>query len=397
MKYKKRQLVALLSGSVIVTTWGVINICIPAMKQEFPLIPLPFIENVSTIASLFIVVGVLLSQKVAKAIGYKPTILLGLALVTCSGIAPIFLHRFQFVFISRALLGLGIGLFQSLLVQMNTFFYDGEQRVKVFGLQSACEGLGGMLSTLLAGQLILIRWKAVFLVYLLAFFCLLLYGLFVPSVSVHALHAKNVSQDSSQLVRFTSKETIQVIGLFTITLFLSAMYMMIGIKITSLIIFLRYGTASDGALFAATIGFGAMIAGMVFHRFVRWTKNLLFGICLGLFGTAMFIIGVANHLSIALSGAFLAGFSFRTLVPYILHYINSGKTKSAGFATSLILIAVNLGAFISPYIAMFIGVITNISSPRTVFFYLAIILVCASLISLLYARYQVLKSSHITA
>ena len=397
MKYKKRQLVALLSGSVIVTTWGVINICIPAMKQEFPLIPLPFIENVSTIASLFIVIGVLLSQKIAKAIGYKPTILLGLALVTCSGIAPMFLHRFQFVFISRALLGLGIGLFQSLLVQMNTFFYDGEQRVKVFGLQSACEGLGGMLSTLLAGQLILIHWKAVFLVYLLAFFCLLLYGLFVPAVSVHALHTKNASQDSSQLVRFTSKETIQVIGLFTITLFLSAMYMMIGIKITSLIIFLRYGTASDGALFAATIGFGAMIAGMVFHRFVRWTKNLLFGICLGLFGTAMFIIGGANHLSIALSGAFLAGFSFRTLVPYILHYINSGKTKSAGFATSLILIAVNLGAFISPYTAMFIGVITNISSPRTVFFYLAIILVCASLITLLYTRYQVLKSSHITA
>jgi len=60
--------------------------------------------------------------------------------------------------ISRALLGYGIGLFNSLLVTMISYFYHGEIRTSLFGMQSAFEGLGGIFITFVAGQLLKINW-----------------------------------------------------------------------------------------------------------------------------------------------------------------------------------------------------------------------------------------------
>lgn len=150
---------ALLSVSLLVGIAPAINANIPAIAAHFDNIPLQLVEMLSTAPSLFLVASVLSSSFIAKKIGYKQTIILGLAIVMISGIVPLFINNFYLILISRAALGFGIGLFNSLTVAMINYFYkDTHDRSKMYGLQTAFEGIGGISITFIAGQLIKISW-----------------------------------------------------------------------------------------------------------------------------------------------------------------------------------------------------------------------------------------------
>lgn len=149
---------ALLSSSFVVVSGGAIAVNVPAIAQDFPEIPLPLVESLTTMPSLFLIVSVLLSHAIAKKVGYKRTVLVGLATVLVSGLVPVFVHHFWIIFLSRALFGFGIGLFNSLLVSFIRHFYEGAERAAMIGLQSAFEGIGGMTISFLVGQLLKIDW-----------------------------------------------------------------------------------------------------------------------------------------------------------------------------------------------------------------------------------------------
>ena len=177
---------SLLSASLLVASAPAINANIPAMAEAFPTIPLSMVEMLTTIPSMFLMLSVLISSFIAKKIGYKQTISLGLMIVAISGIIPIFIDNFYIILLSRACLGFGIGLFNSLLVSMISYFYDGDERSSIIGLQSACEGLGGMGITFIAGQLLRISWQSSFYAYFMAVPVVVLFVLFVPNGIIEA-------------------------------------------------------------------------------------------------------------------------------------------------------------------------------------------------------------------
>ena len=45
-----------------------------------------------------------------------------------AGIVPLLIDNFMIILISRAMLGFGVGLFNSLLVSMINYFYDAKER-----------------------------------------------------------------------------------------------------------------------------------------------------------------------------------------------------------------------------------------------------------------------------
>lgn len=90
----KMKMMTLLLVSTIVVSWGAINVNIPAMVKAFDQVPLYMIENLATVSSLSIMITVLLSHRIARKIGYKQAILIGLALVGFSGVVPLFFTDF---------------------------------------------------------------------------------------------------------------------------------------------------------------------------------------------------------------------------------------------------------------------------------------------------------------
>ncbi len=380
MNKQKLQMISLLLSSTVVVSWGVMNINIPAMARVFNDVPLAMVENLATVSSLFIMIAVLLSHRIARILGYKRTIVTGLALVVVSGLVPLLVDNFYVIFISRATLGFGIGMFQALLVSLNKYFYSGETRTRMFGYQSAFEGLGGVTLTFIAGQLVRLGWQGIFWIYLLVIPVIILFILFVPAVTTEDIIAKSnleaAKSDSNPKTNGNAfHDMLPAVKYIALVFVLAIMYMILGIKATALIIEKGIGSATDGATVLLLVGVGAMSSGFVFGRLTRVTKNLTLPLGYLTLALAMFLVGTAGNIMVMSLGGLLAGFSFRTIFPYLLNHVNSGKFQNSGLITSLLLVALNLGTFASPYGAMVLSRIAGSDAIATIFHLITAILV----------------------
>ena len=379
---KKEQVLkySLLSASLLVGSAPAINANIPAMASAFDTIPLAMIEMLTTVPSLFLMISVLISSFIAKKIGYKQTASLGLLIVAVSGILPVFVSNFYLILISRAMLGFGIGLFNSLTVALVNSFYQGKDRAKMYGLQSAFEGAGGIFITFIAGQLFKIGWQAPFLAYAIAIPVCIVFIKFIPKVAT----ANDISVDKNVIVKEDGfkKDNIMLISFIALLFVAASLYMTMGIKISTLITTVGYGNASDASLVIILLSLGAITAGTLFSKIIKIFKQLTPIIGLLILALAMFLIGISNSMIITLAGGFLTGFGFKIFMPYLIDRINNSQIKNTPLATSLLLVGFNLGAFISPYSSLFVQNIALSDSLNSLFIVLSGGFICLAVIML---------------
>ena len=79
---------ALLSISILLTSANAVAGTIPLMAARFPTIPLSQIESLTTIPSLSVLIFVILSNPIAKRLGNKVTVLIGVFIVLLAGLMP---------------------------------------------------------------------------------------------------------------------------------------------------------------------------------------------------------------------------------------------------------------------------------------------------------------------
>ena len=379
---KKEQVLkySLLSASLLVGSAPAINANIPAMASAFDTIPLAMIEMLTTVSSLFLMISVLISSFIAKKIGYKQTASLGLLIVAVSGILPVFVSNFYLILISRAMLGFGIGLFNSLTVALVNSFYQGKDRAKMYGLQSAFEGAGGIFITFIAGQLLKIGWQAPFLAYAIAIPVCIVFIKFIPKVAT----ANDISVDTNVIVKENGfkKDNIMLISFIALLFVAASLYMTMGIKVSTLITTAGYGNASDASLVIILLSLGAITAGTLFSKIIKIFKQLTPIIGLLILALAMFLIGISNSMIITFAGGFLTGFGFKIFMPYLIDRINNSQIKNTPLATSLLLVGFNLGAFISPYSSIFMQNIALSDSLNSLFIVLSGGFICLAVVIL---------------
>ncbi|MEI5993109.1 MFS transporter [Candidatus Enterococcus mansonii] len=386
MAHNVMKKISILSVSLVVVSGGAIGANIPAMAETFPNVPLSLVEMLTTIPALFIIPAVLISTKIAKYLGYKTTVLLGLSIVLISGIVPAVSTNFILILISRACFGFGVGLFNSLLVSLIRYFYQGNERATTIGFQSAFEGIGGMSLTFVVGQLLKISWQTSFWVYLFVLPIILFVVLFVPSVSekdIQLVHGERMTKGTPKenKQKEGSMSWLAFSGYIVLLIIVVCMYMSITVKGTLLMTTLGYGNATDGSNIMALIGVGAMTAGFsfgyVFKITQRWTMPLVFLVMSG----AMVLIGISTSVFLTGVGAVACGFSFRLFIPYLFSQINNGASSQASFRTSLLLVGFNIGSAFSPYGIALIDSVSVFDTVRGTFFSEAIILLFLSLLT----------------
>lgn len=375
---KKILKIALLSVSMLVAVAPAINANIPAMKEAFPQIPLSMVEMITTIPSLFLMISVLTSGFIAKKIGYKQTIMLGLGIVAISGIIPVFIGNFYLVLFSRAALGFGIGLFNSLLIGLISYFFDGNERTTLIGYHEALGGLGGMLITYIAGQLMHVNWQAPFISYAIAIPVFFIFWKVIPKVKTEDILHKNTKQ---VVVNDGKEGNFSIVFVFMILIVIGAtLNMTMGIKVSSLIVEQGYGSASDASTVIMLLSLGAMISGFLFGKMYKIFKNYIMSVGFMITALAMFIIGISNTSWMTVLGGFLVGFGFRAMMPCLTNIVNSSHLKNPTLATSLLLVAYNLGSAFAPYGSMLIQKFSWTSDLRGVFYVDGIGFICLAVI-----------------
>ncbi|PTQ82932.1 putative MFS family arabinose efflux permease [Trichococcus patagoniensis] len=368
METKSLKKLALLSASFVVVSGGAIAVNVPAIARDFPEIPLQLVESLTTMPSLFLILSVLFSHAIAQRIGYKKTVLLGLLTVLVSGLIPIFIHNFWIIFISRAFFGLGIGLFNSLLVSFIRYSYVGAERAAMIGLQSAFEGIGGMSISFLVGQLLKIDWQTSFWVYLSVLPALFLFATLVPDIPSEQEAVSGKYQESDLPGKRRNRMSREVLGYLALLVVAVMFYMTITVRVTPLMLVNGYGDATDGSGILALIGIGAMTAGFLFGRVFAAIGKYTLPFALFGMGLALVTIGLSNAVWVTGLAAAFCGFSFRNFIPYLFNKVNSTASGNANTATSLLLVGFNLGAAFSPYGIVVMETIFRLSSERGIFF-----------------------------
>ncbi len=355
MKFFSMKLIALLSVALVVNSAPAISANMPAIMQHFPQVNPVYVGLLTTIPSLFIVSGVFLTSVLEKKIGRKKTILTGLLIVGIFGTLPAWYQgSFAVLFLSRCLLGLGIGLFNRLLIQMisSLFQQDPAKKARALGLESACEGLGGIFMTLLVGQLVKINWSTSFLVYGFALVSLFFVVVFIDDT--------NDSEQWTAASRPVAKERQRKSLLLGALLFcIVLLFINYNLQITPLLLEQGLGDATNGSQMIAAIAAGAFVAGNFFSVTYAYLQRWLLPVAAVTAGASIFMTQLSPSLWFTLACSFVLGFAFRNIMPYFMHTLTTGGEEVAKFGTTVVLVAYNLGATLAPYasqaIAFFSG------------------------------------------
>ncbi|MGY3777062.1 MFS transporter [Isobaculum melis] len=363
--------VSLLSISLMLTAAPAISALIPLMKESFTAQSLASVELIATVPNFGILIFVLISNLFIRQIGKKQTIMLGLILALVAGMMPVFTSSYLIVLISRFFFGAGIGLFNSLAVSLITEIYDGEEQASMMGLQSAMGSIGSTILTLLVGVLAKYGWHTSYLIYAAMLIPIVLFGLFVKLPSKKTTTTA-VSVDTS------GKETVNVatIGLMVFALFLYAFFMVLMLKMSTFLMETNLGQPENAASILSAVTIVGIVIGVVYGKIFKLLKKFVLPIGILGMGLGFFIIANASSLLLVVVGASIAGVCFSLAAPYL--FILTGEvapTNSVNLATSLLLVGINLGVFLSPTLVNGLGQLFSLSDAKGNLFICSIFLI----------------------
>jgi len=354
--------ISLLSISLFLMMAPQISSALPLMYKAFPDVSQAAVQTLSTIPNFGIVLGLIISPFLIKILDEKVTILIGLVLTLISGTFPMYASAYTPILISRFLIGLGIGTFNSLAVSLIPEFYsnDEEEMATMIGYQNVMGSVGAAISSFLVSYLVTISWHAAFAIYFLVIPALILFTLFVP---LKKKQNKASNQPSSHVTKQSINSKVVLIAGLMFVIF--TFYMPMAYELPSLIVSQQMGTASTAALVA---GFSTLIGipiGASFGFFFKRLHDKIFPVGFSLITIGFLITAFSPNIVILFLGVIILGFGFGLGIPYMYNWLDwSAPANSINLATTIVLVLVNIGCAVSPSLIALIATPLGLDHPR---------------------------------
>ena len=333
------QKLSLLLVSLLVISSGVLLPSLPEISSQYPTVNPTLVELLGTLPALFTMLTVGFSPRIARTVGYKPTVQIGLIVTLLSGLLPIFTGSFLLLFVSRVTFGIGVGLFNPLLFSFSSQLYQGKEFSSMIGFQSAFEGAGGILTSFLVAYLVAGGWKQTLWTYLIILPIILFFSLFVSDI-------EPLEEEGGKEGK-TSIDT-GFIGYMVLLVILITVYMSVSIKLTEFLLETGVGTAADTGNALALMGLGAMLAGLLFGRNMQLFKDWLLPLAFSGLSLSLFFLANSQQVWLVFLFNFTTGLCFRTFIPFLLNKANQTSDGSGEKRTALLLAAFNIGSAFAP-------------------------------------------------
>lgn len=351
MKKDLKIQIAILTIALYVASNSVVSGTLVFMQRDFG-ISITNAESLITISSIATIVTIFLSEKITQKIGMKKCVLIGLFLVGISSILPIINTTYPSVFISRLIMGAGVGMFNGHSANYINLFYEGDQAYKLHGIRNSTEFISQMVFLFIAGILIKIHWKYAFLVYFFAFFIMGYFNKIIPEVDI---------KDRSDLGKFTINRQIFFYVFFAAVMIMNVTALSVRFPTIATI---QKGIGVDANLYMIILPMSGMIFGFLFgiiNRILR-QKTILLG--LGLYVIVNLILAFfGNDMYIFLLCMVIVAFSQSLCIPYLFAEVSRFvKGSHARIANNLIFIGCNVGGFVAPFFLKGVNNILNTDS-----------------------------------
>ncbi|MGE4354470.1 MAG: MFS transporter [Oscillospiraceae bacterium] len=314
----------------------------PAMAKFAEAFPNNNFVLISTLPTLFIVIGTFLSGSVAgKKLSYKTLAVTGSLLFLIGGVAPAYISGFNAILVCRAVFGLGIGFMIPLGNALVIGNFEGQKRASLLGYGTLFMNFGGILFQMLGGILADINWQMTFWAHTLVIFALI-FSFLLPEPP-KADTAQTASAPKEKLGK-----PVWVIALLLL------IYNMINYPIMMNLSILFIERNAGGATAAATalslFTVAGCVAGLLFGNIFKALRRFCIplGFTLCALGAVLVRFGTSGLLMTM--GLILIGFGFSVILPSFMTWMGiSTPPSTVAMAASIVMALMNLGGFVCAY------------------------------------------------
>ena len=352
-------LLTVMAGAAVAPALGVIR---DHFSDSSPM----FIQMIISIPALFIVITSFCFPALCRIFRSRTLVLTGLLFYTAGGVAAGVCGSIALLLITRALVGIGVGIIMPLSTGLLSFYFSPQRQEALMGYSSAMNQMGGVIATLLSGLLANIVWRASFLVYLLGLLSIVLCAVFLPSDNIAETETDAEKRKKGDGKAFASENVLSeekpknsgITAIFKENYpFVIAMFLL-------MTIFFIYPanyameTAAEGqipqkyvAAIMAWADFIAFFGGLAFVAIKRiFGRYMKFAapVC---FLTGYILLSLHEGFAGAIAGSFLIGLANGTGIPFIISAVSikNGKT-AATTVMPLISAALYLAQFLCPFL-----------------------------------------------
>lgn len=345
--------ISILSLSLMLVSTFSVAPAVPAMMAHFAGqgYGASQVEFLITVTSFAIMGSLLLNPLYVRLLSERLIVSLALVLVALGGSLPVFIQSFPVVFVSRILLGLGLGMINARAINIIGLYFEGEERVQMYGLRGSAEVLGSASLTALVGLLLPFGWQYAFLIYLLALVILGLYLVFVPKVSA-------VQLDSPTKVspKLSHKDWGFALSMALLAGFIINVNTAVTLKIPVWVLERNLGTASQASLVLSAMLLMGILAGLVFARLLSRLKNRLLPLAFLVFGLSIFGLSLAPSIWLLALSALCSGFCYSTVLTIVFSSVSARTDKTLiDKVMTIVLVFCNIGGATAAFVPQLLG------------------------------------------
>lgn len=348
--------VSILSLSLVLITSFSISSALPAMFDYYQGYSTSQVELLVSLPSFGIMAMLLLNGVLERIFPERLQLTLGLLILSISGTAPFWYQGYYFVFATRLLFGIGVGMLNAKAISIISERYHGKTRIQMLGFRGSAEVVGASILTLAVGQLLAFGWTATFLAYAAGLVVLVLFLLFVPYGKAE-VHESN--HQTEEAVRLTRSMKQLIFFLATVAAVIVCTNTAITFRIPSLMIEAGFGDAQLSSLVLSAMQLIGILAGISFSFLISTFKERLLLVAGVTFGIGQIIIALAPSLWIVVAGSILGGFAYSIALTTVFQLISERiPAKLLNKATSYAVLGCSFGASLTPFVLSGISLVT---------------------------------------
>lgn len=329
---------AVLGIALFHTTHIATNQFAPSIIEELGL-SISTTEIILSLNAISATIFLLLAGEINEKIGMRKSTILGLSLVSLSGLIPIIFRNELAIILNRLIFGTGVGIYATNSSTYIEIFNKGAKKAKLMGFRNAFEMIGLIVAILLAG---IVGKNDLYLSFSIYAFAIIPLIFFLRSVPDYEVSKKEE----------TGKFKANKFVIFYIALSMMAIMTNNAMNLRFPTVLAANGVLGEAiSLYTMFIMFVGMVGGFVFGKFYNiFGKKSLNIATLMMIGGSLIISITDESIILLVLGLALTTFAQSICISYAVGDLgNHVAQRHISKATGLMFAGNNLGSLASPF------------------------------------------------
>lgn len=299
------------------------------------------IKLVLTIPSLMIIPFSFLSSYLTKKVSKRTIVMVGLAIYVVCGVGAQFSNTIEVLLAFRLMLGAGVGLVMPLSFTLISDHFQGRERTKLMGYNTAFSNVGGIITMLLAGYLASFNWRVPFNVYWMGLGIFLLVFFFLPKNEPLKPRSGGAK----------AKVPVSIFGIAIAACGIMLAYYAVATNMALYLEQSQLGSSRTAGLVMSFTTVGGMITSLILVRLEIIFKKYLMSVALLAMEIAFGILSISHSIPVILASVCIVGFGQGIVFPLINDRVLRGTDPSiSDRVISIVSSMIYVGQFLSPVV-----------------------------------------------